>query len=152
MPVESLRPFEANWELFSKRSSSSRFNQALIEARNPEKCRNFEIAPSNPKVDLPANNSNSNPSSRGTVQPVSASLYQVSGPLGRKRGRPSKSWPAYKPSKHQDRVGRDPRHLDFRKDTLSKEHLMYCRTKLQKILLRTILKVIIQDLISLISK
>lgn len=142
VPVESLRPFEANWELFSKRSSSSRFNQALVEARNPNKCRHFEIASSTSKVGPPTNNSGS----RGTVRPISTSLSQVSGPIGQKRGRPSKDWPACKPRRHQDGIRRGSRHLDFRGGTLSKEHLMYCRTKLQKILLRHPLKVIVQDL------
>lgn len=46
VPVESLRPFEPNWELFSGRSTSIRFNQALVEAKNPDKYRHFELASS----------------------------------------------------------------------------------------------------------
>lgn len=134
MPVESLRPFEPNWNLFCTRSSSGRFNQALVEARNPEKYRLHELAAQTMSSKNHNNTSN---------ESASDSMVAV---VKRKRGRPPKKRPpetqVLQPPKGKRtlKLPRRPARYDS-KGMATKEYILYCRIKLQKILLRKQLKV-----------
>lgn len=44
VPVDCLKEFESNWEEFYNKSTSTRFNMALQESRDPEKFKQFERA------------------------------------------------------------------------------------------------------------
>jgi len=133
VPVESLRPFEPNWNLFCTRSSSGRFNQALVEARNPEKYRLHELAA---QTMSSKSHNTSNEDTAGSVVVV----------VKRKRGRPPKhrppemQVPQLPKAKRTLKLPRRPPRYDS-KGIVTKEHILYCRIKLQKVLLRGQLKV-----------
>lgn len=43
VPVDALRPFGPNWVLYSSKSTGTRFQKALVESKDPEKYRHFEL-------------------------------------------------------------------------------------------------------------
>lgn len=111
VPADALRPFHPNWDLFSTRSSGARFRQALLEAKDPKAYARFEAGFQDPAASALARPAKGKASKRGGALPAASS-------------------PRTKKASRTDAEG-----------VATREHLRYCRVKLQKILLRRALKV-----------